>query len=387
MKKRLIILGSTGSIGTKALEVVSDFPDQFEIVALSTNSQIELLEKQAAKFRPKAICVCSAAENARGQKAAESTGAVFHAGVSGLVDLVTQYDADMVLVATVGFVGLAPTVAAIRRGITIALANKEVLVTAGDLVMKLAREHKVDILPVDSEHNAVFQCLHGSRPGQMRRVILTASGGPFRGMKAGQLGTITPADALRHPTWNMGSKITIDSATLMNKGFEVIEAAHLFGISVENVSVVIHPQSIVHSMVEFIDGSILAQMGVTDMYFPIQNVLLYPERFENRFPSLNFSGLGSLTFEEPDPETFPCLRYAYEAAEAGGTRPAALNAANEIAVARFLNHEVPFLAIPEVIYDVLSHHENRTDATLDEIQSTDQWARGRAGRFAPALSH
>lgn len=376
--KRVIILGSTGSIGTKALQVIDDFRERFEVVALSTNSQTGLLAEQARRFRPAAICVCSPEKENEARHAAAEAGARLHLGTGGLVELVEQYDADIVVVATVGFVGLLPTMRAIGRGITVALANKEVLVTAGSIVMDAARRANVQILPIDSEHNAIFQCLNGWPGDTVRRIILTASGGPFRGSKRDRLATITRKEALKHPTWTMGPKITIDSATLMNKGFEVIEGHHLFNVPVDRVHVVIHPQSIVHSMVEYVDGSIIAQMGVTDMYFPIQNVLLHPERLENKFPSLDFAQLAKLTFEAPDMESFPCLGYAYEAARLGGTYPAVLNAANEIAVARFLADEVEFLNIPDIIRDALDAHEARPGSTLEEILEADSWARDRA---------
>jgi 1-deoxy-D-xylulose-5-phosphate reductoisomerase len=378
MKKRLIILGSTGSIGTRALDVVADFQDHFEVVALSTNSRGALLARQMMQHRPKAVCITSEDTVKDVEAAAATIGADYFAGPGGLVELVERYDADIVLVATVGFVGVLPTLRAIERGMTVALANKEVLVTAGHLVMKAAHEKGVAILPIDSEHNAVFQCLNGCGGASVRRIILTASGGPFRGSTRESMRSITREDALRHPTWNMGPKITIDSATLMNKGFEVMEAAHLFDVPASRVDVLVHPQSTVHSMIEYVDGSIIAQMGTTDMYLPIQNVLMYPERHANRFPSLDLARLGTLTFEQPDMENFPCLRYAYEAAEKGGTYPAVLNAANEVAVARFLADEIPFLGIPESVDDALQCHEPTSALTLEEIQAADAWARRHA---------
>lgn len=378
MTKRLIVLGSTGSIGTKTLEVVGDFADHFEVVALSTHSRVELLAGQAARFRPRAICVSSPAKEAEGRALAEAHGARFHPGVSGLTELVERYEADLIVVSTVGFVGVLPTLRAIERGIAIGLANKEVLVTAGELIMQAAQAAKVPILPIDSEHNAVFQCMNGAGRQAVHRLILTASGGPFRGMVRAQMSAITPAEALKHPTWNMGPKITIDSATLMNKGFEVIEGKHLFGIPAHDIQVVIHPQSTIHSMIEYMDGSIIAQLGVTDMYLPIQNVLLYPERMPNKFPLLDLADLKTLTFEPPDLEAFPCLAYAYEAAERGGTYPVALNAANETAVARFLAGEIPFLRIHEIIRQVLDAHESCFADSLMQIQRADRRARERA---------
>ncbi len=383
MPKRVIILGSTGSIGTKTLQVIEDFPGAFEVVALSTNSQTGLLAEQAKRHRPRAICVCAEEKANEARHIAATTGAALHLGAQGLVELVERYEADLVVVATVGFVGLLPTIRAIELGRNIALANKEVLVTAGHLAMAAVQQRGVAILPVDSEHNAIFQCLACGGREAVRRIVLTASGGPFRGAKRERLLAITRKEALRHPTWSMGPKITIDSATLMNKGFEVIEAHHLFGVPVERIEVVIHPQSTIHSMVEFVDGSIIAQLGVTDMYLPIQNVLFYPERIANKFPSLDFVNLGRLTFEAPDLVNFPCLAYAYEAARLGGTYPTVLNAANEIAVARFLREEIPFIAIPEIIRDALDAHEGLPAKTLEEIMAADRWARDRAREWKP----
>lgn len=378
MKKRLIILGSTGSIGTKTLEVVADFRDRFDIVALSTHRQYELLAEQVQAFAPAAICVTAPEAQEDGRAVAEAGGARYFAGEAGLVELIEAYDADMVMVATVGFVGTAPTLAAISKGMTIALANKEVLVCAGRMVMDAAHRAGVRVLPVDSEHNAIFQCLQGSDATGVRRLILTASGGPFRGRQRSDMASLTAADALKHPTWNMGAKITVDCSTLMNKGFEAIEAAHLFDLPIDAVDVVVHPQSVIHSMVEYADGSIIAQLGVTDMYFPIQNILLYPERLENKFPPLNLAAVGQLTFEEPDRQNFPCLEFAYEAARRGGTMPAVLNGANEVAVARFLAGELGYLGIAEIIERAMAAHSPTAADTLDEICEADRWARDLA---------
>jgi len=378
MKKRVIILGSTGSIGTKTLEVISDFADHFEVVALSTHSQTDLLERQCTLYKPKAICVTAPDRQAAGNDIASRTGIAFHAGEQGLVDLINTYDADMVMVATVGFVGTAPTLAAISRGMAIALANKEVLVCAGHLVMAEARKAAVEVLPVDSEHNAIFQCLQGTNISGVRRLILTASGGPFRGQTREQMTGLTAADALKHPTWTMGAKITIDCSTLMNKGFEAIEAAHLFNIPIDKVDVIVHPQSTIHSMVEYVDGSIIAQLGVTDMYFPIQNILFHPERHPNKFLPLDFAALGQMTFENPDRENFPCLNFAYEASRTGGTMPAVLNATNEIAVAAFLAGDATYLDIPDTIAAVMAKHKRTSGDTLEEIREADLWARDMA---------
>ncbi len=376
MPKRVTILGSTGSIGRKTLQVIEDFPGEFEVVALSTNCQTGILAEQAQRHRPRAICVCAPEKLNEARHIAATTGATLHEGPQGLVELVERYETDIVVVATVGFVGLLPTLRAIELGRTIGLANKEVLVAA-------VRQRQVDILPVDSEHNAIFQCMACGNRESVRRLVLTASGGPFRGARRDRLVAITRREALRHPTWSMGPKITIDSATLMNKGFEVIESHHLFGLPVEHIDFVIHPQSIIHSMVEFVDGSIIAQLGVTDMYLPIQNVLFYPRRVPNKFPPLDFVTVGRLTFEAPDLANFPCLAYAYEAARLGGTYPAVVNAANEIAVARFLAEEIPFLAIPEIIRDALDAHVARPAPSLEEILDADAWARERARRWQP----
>jgi len=381
MKKRVIILGSTGSIGTKTLEVISDFADHFEVVALSTHSQTDLLDRQCAQYKPQAICVTARDHQSSGSEIASRAGIAFHAGEQGLIDLINTYDADMVMVATVGFVGTAPTLAAIKRGMTIALANKEVLVCAGHLVMAEARNAGVDVLPVDSEHNAIFQCLQGTNISGVRRLILTASGGPFRGQIREQMTSLTAADALKHPTWTMGAKITIDCSTLMNKGFEAIEAAHLFNIPIDKVDVVVHPQSTIHSMVEYVDGSIIAQLGVTDMYFPIQNILLHPERHPNKFPPLDFAALGQMTFENPDRDNFPCLNFAYQASRIGGTMPAVLNATNEVAVASFLAGNSGYLDIPDTISAVMARHIATPGNTLDEICQADLWARSEASEI------
>ncbi len=352
MKKRLAIIGSTGSIGTRALDVVRDFPERFDVVALSTNGNVDLLGAQVAEFGVEAFCVAGveSAEAGNGSVAGNGAeGARAFYGQAGLVELVESVEADMLLVATVGFSGLFPTLAGIEKGMDIALANKEVLVVGGELVMGLAREKGVDVLPVDSEHNAVFQCLAGNRMEDVRRVVLTASGGPFRGRSAAELQGVSVAETLAHPTWDMGAKISVDSATMMNKGFEVIEACHLFGLDADQIDVVVHRQSVVHSMVEFVDGSVLAQLGQTDMYLPIQHVLAWPERLPNKFEALDLTRCGSLDFEQPDRASFPCLDYAFEAIGKGGLVPAVLNAANEVAVEAFLAGKVSFTDISGII--------------------------------------
>jgi 1-deoxy-D-xylulose-5-phosphate reductoisomerase len=379
--KRILLLGSTGSIGTRTLDVARDFPGRFEIVGLSAHSSAAELEAQIAEFRPQAACLGATTHQADAERIARNAGIPVYSGHEGLVRLARELEADVAVIATVGFAGLLPSLAAIENGCELALANKEVLVTAGEIVTRKARERNVAILPIDSEHNAIFQCLDGADRKQIRRIILTASGGPFRHATQDELSHVTREQALDHPTWNMGPKITIDSSTLMNKGFEVIEARHLFGVTMDQIEVVIHPQSTIHSMVEFVDGSILAQMGPTDMYLPIQHVLTHPERLPNSFKPLDFASVGELTFQAPDTGRFPCLRYAYEAAKTGGTAPAALNAANEVAVARFLQNEIAYLDIPATIAGVLEHHDSKPDPELDDILEADRWARAKAREY------
>ncbi len=376
-RKRICILGSTGSIGEKSLLVIADNPDRFEAVGLSAHGSVERLFAQAAASGVKEVCIAGQAHGGQAPG-----GVTVHRGPQGLVDLIEACKPDLVVVATVGYAGLAPTLRAIEQGITVALANKEVLVAAGDLVMDAARRNGVAILPIDSEHNALFQCLNGRHEGwPLRKLILTASGGPFRGRSRGDLATVSVGEALNHPTWRMGRKITIDSATLMNKGFEVIETHHLFGVAVDKIEVVIHPQSVIHGMIEYEDGSMLAQLGVTDMYLPIANVLAYPERLPNtRFKPLDLATIGSLTFEAPDGDVFPCLGFAREAVRLGGTYPAVLNAANEVAVARFLEGEIGFLGIPELIEAALGEHRAVAAPDLAAIHEADRWARQWCGR-------
>jgi 1-deoxy-D-xylulose-5-phosphate reductoisomerase len=382
MRKRIIILGSTGSIGTSTLDVIRDFPDRFEVAALASRRNVGLLVRQIGEFRPAMVCVTDP-EAAREPELLSSIGdATLLTEQEGLEDLVRRCEADVLVVATVGFAGLFPTLAGIERGLRIALANKEVLVVGGQLVMEQARCRGVEMLPIDSEHNAVFQCLAGNHSSSVRRVILTASGGPFRGFSRQQLQKVTREQALDHPTWDMGPKITIDSATLMNKGFEVIEACHLFGVRPDQVDVVIHPQSIVHSMVEYADGSVLAQLGQTNMYLPILNTLAYPERLANKHPSLDLAALGKLEFARANRDLFPCLDYAYEACEKGGTLPAALNAANEVAVAAFLEKRIPFTGIPETIRTVLDQHEIIPQPDLETLREVDRAAREMAETHA-----
>ncbi len=376
-KKRVVILGSTGSIGESALKVARDIPDRMEVIGLAAGRSAQALLAQAAEFKPRAVALYETAEldAIRGHLPA---GTACHGGAEGLIALATMPEADMVLISIVGTAGLAPALAAIRAGKDIAVASKEILVMAGEEVTREAAKHKVSILPVDSEHNAIFQCLVGEPTRHIRRLILTASGGPFRKTPASELAKVTPAQALKHPTWNMGRKITIDSATLFNKGLEMIEARWLFGVPISQVDVVVHPQSIVHSLVEFVDGSQLAQLSHSDMCFPIQYAVTYPDRLPNRLKPLCLAEMGSLTFEAPDPEKFPALRLAREAGTTGGTLPAVLNAANEIAVPAFLDGKILFPAIWHTVEAVMKRHTTVDHPSLDDILKADAWARAAA---------
>jgi 1-deoxy-D-xylulose-5-phosphate reductoisomerase len=376
-RKRVVILGSTGSIGESALKVARDLRDRMEVVGLAAGRSADALLKQAHEFRPRAVALYDTTEleSVRSQL---PSGTACHGGAEGLIELATLAEADMVLVSIVGTAGLAPALAAIRAGKELAVASKEILVMAGEEVTREAAKHKVPILPVDSEHNAIFQCLVGEPSRHVRRLILTASGGPFRQTPAADLARVTPAQALKHPTWNMGRKITIDSATLFNKGLEMIEARWLFGVPMDQVDVVVHPQSIVHSLVEFVDGSQLAQLSHSDMCFPIQYAVTYPDRLPNRLKPLDLAQVGSLHFEAPDPQRFPALRLAREAGTRGGTLPAVLNAANEIAVPAFLDGKILFPAIWETVEAVMQAHANVEHPSLDQIIQADAWARAAA---------
>ena len=376
-RKRVVILGSTGSIGESALKVARDLPERMEVVGLAAGRSAKVLLEQTREFRPRAIALHDA--DSLGEIRADlPTGTACHGGAEGLIELATMPEADMVLIAIVGTAGLAPALAAIRAGKAVAVASKEILVMAGEEVTREAAKHNVPILPVDSEHNAIFQCLVGEPSRHIRRLILTASGGPFRKTPAGELAHVTPAQALKHPTWSMGRKITIDSATLFNKGLEMIEARWLFGVPMEQVEVVIHPQSIVHSLVEFVDGSQLAQLSHSDMCFPIQYAVTYPDRLPNRLKPLNLAEVGALHFEAPDSTRFPALRLAREAGMKGGTLPAVLNAANEIAVPAFLEEKIPFPAIWEIVEEVMARHANVEHPHLEAILQADAWAREAA---------
>jgi 1-deoxy-D-xylulose-5-phosphate reductoisomerase len=375
--KRVILLGSSGSIGESTCKVARALPDKMKIVGLGVAKSTERLLEQAKEFGVKALAVSdpAAAEKVKSKLPA---GAKFFPGVEGLTRMVEETEADMVLVAIVGTAGLAPALAALRSGKDLAVASKEILVLAGSAVMEEAKKKKRQVLPVDSEHNAIFQCLQGANEREVRKVILTASGGPFRQSRAAELEKVTVAQALKHPTWSMGKKITIDSATMFNKGLEMIEAHWLFGLPMKQVEVVVHPQSIVHSMVEFIDGSVLAQLSVTDMCFPIQYAVTFPERMPSGLPPLDLAKLGSLTFEAPDEKRFPALRLAREAGEAGGTLPGVFNAANEVAVEAFLAEQISFPRIWGMVEEVMEKHTTLSSPDLDAIIEADRWARSEA---------
>lgn len=379
--RKISILGSTGSIGTQTLEVVENLGN-IQVAAITGNHNIDLLEKQARTFHPTLVAVMDAknAESLKGRLA--DTDIRIVSGMEGLVEAATWEEADTVVTSVVGNVGLKPTFAAIRAGKNIALANKETLVSAGGLVMELAKQHGSKIYPVDSEHSAIFQSLQGNEGNAIRRILLTASGGPFRGKKRDELLGVTAADALAHPNWSMGKKITIDSATLMNKGLEVMEAKWLFDVAVDQIEVLIHPQSIVHSAVEYEDGAIIAQMGEPDMRIPIQYALTYPKRVKNPFPRVDFALRSQLTFEKPDLDTFRCLSLAYRALKTGGTLPAVLNGANEVAVARFLQGEISFLEIPALIERTMDAYTVKYDYSLEDLLEADAWAKAYAGKIS-----
>jgi 1-deoxy-D-xylulose-5-phosphate reductoisomerase len=373
--RRIAILGCTGSIGTSTLDVVEGYPDRFQVTALAARANLDVLEVQVRRHSPRVVSVGTEASARELRRRLGRTKTEVAWGTTGLLQVASESGADLVVSAIVGGAGLLPTMGAIAAGHDVALANKESLVMAGALVTAEARARGARLLPVDSEHSAIFQCLAGSGAAQARRVILTASGGPFRTRSRATFASITPEEALRHPNWSMGKKVTIDSATLMNKGLEVIEAHWLFGLSVDQVDVIIHPQSIVHSLVEFVDGSVLAQLGVPDMRVPIQYALTYPERRQNRVPRLALEQLAGLTFEAVDREKFPCLDLAYEAARTGGSAPAVLNAANEVAVTRFLNGRLGFDEIPTLIRKVLDAHPTRAAGTVDAVLEVDREVR------------
>jgi 1-deoxy-D-xylulose-5-phosphate reductoisomerase len=383
--KRVVILGATGSIGESALKVARDIPERMEIVGLAANSNAEKLAAAANETRAQSVCLVDETKIDALQRALAYKPRIF-AGQEGLREIACLTNAEMVLVAIVGTGGLRPALAAIEAGKDLAVASKEILVMAGEIVMREARDNDVNVLPVDSEHNAIFQCLEGKSSLDIRRIILTASGGPFRETPRKDFNSIIPEQALKHPTWNMGPKITIDSATLFNKGLEMIEAHWLFGVEMKRVEVVIHPQSIVHSMVEFADGSTLAQLSYSNMCFPIQYAVTWPDRVPNTLPPLDFSKLSKLEFFTPRYDDFPALNLARRAGETGGTLPAVMNAANEIAVAGFLDGQVRFPDIWQIVEEVMNRHTPVAHPDLDAILQADQWARKEAQGYVKSIN-
>ena len=372
MQKKIVLLGSTGSIGTQTADVVRAYPEQFSILALAAGKNVEKIEQQIRFFHPSYAVMYDEGAAAELRTRVADLPVKVLAGMEGLCEIASLPEADVVLTAVVGMIGIRPTIAAIQAGKDIALANKETLVTAGHIIMPLAAEKGVSLLPVDSEHSAIFQSLQGNPHKRMKRIYLTASGGPFRGWSREQMKDIKPEDALKHPNWNMGKKITIDSATMVNKGLEVMEAGWLFDAAPEQITVVVHPQSIVHSMVEYEDGAVIAQMGVPDMKLPIQYALTYPDRFPMQGNELDFFALSQLTFEKPDPEVFTGLKLAFRAFRTGGSMPTVYNAANERAVALFLDGRIGFLRIPELIERAMEEHQVIASPDVDSIMETQR---------------
>ncbi len=372
MTENISILGSTGSIGTQTLDVIRDIGG-INVRAMTTNTRIDLFEKQIREFKPELVCVMNNEKAEELKKRIADTDIKVTTGMEGLTEAATIDGADTVVNSVVGNIGLVPTVEAIKAKKNIALANKETLVTSGELVMKLLKENNVKMYPVDSEHSAIFQSLQGNEGNKIDKIYLTASGGPFRTWD--DVSKVTVDDALKHPNWNMGKKITIDSATLMNKGLEVIEAKWLFDVDLEQIEVLVHPQSIIHSMVGYEDGAVIAQLGLPDMKVPIQYALTYPKRVHNSFPKINFFEHSDLTFEKPKIDKFPCLGLAYRAIKTGGTMPAVLNGANEIAVARFIDREISFTDIPKLIETAMNAYNVKYNYTLDHVLEADKWAR------------
>lgn len=382
--KRVTILGSTGSIGRNALDIIARHRDRFKVFALAAGTSIDLIEEQIKAFEPELVAIADEKSAAELRKRVNGRLEVL-GGEQGINMVAAYSESDFVLSAMVGFSGLIPTINAIKAGKVVGIANKETLVAAGNIVMREAEKHGSKILPVDSEHSAIFQCLEGQDKRYLRRIILTASGGPFIGKKTAELKEVRFEDAMLHPNWKMGKKVTIDSATLMNKGLEVIEASRLFGLSPDHIDVLIHPQSIIHSMVEFNDGGILSQMSLPDMRGPIGYALSYPERLDDTVSSLDLAALGKLTFYRPDTETFPCLDHAYAALKAGGTMPAALNAANEITVTAFIEGRISFNNIPVIINRTMQAHESMQDTDLGVVIEADRWAREKAAGYISRL--
>lgn len=376
--KNIGVLGSTGSIGTQTLDIIEEYPELFRASVLTARRQWKLLAEQALKFRPDVVVIGDSQYYPELRDALKGSGIEVAAGADAIADAAAHPATDTVVTAMVGYSGLIPTISAIKAGKTIALSNKETLVVAGELITRLCREHGVSIVPVDSEHSAIFQCLVGESRDEMRKIILTASGGPFRKLSKEQLSNVTPADALKHPNWDMGAKVTIDSASMMNKGFEMIEARWLFDCKPQNIEVVVHPQSIVHSMVEYRDGSVKAQLGVPDMHTPIRYALSYPSRLKTESRPMRLEDYATLTFERPDMEKFPLLGYAFEAIEKGGTMPCILNAANEIAVQSFLENKIRFTDMPRVTRAVMDTVEWSETPDLETLIATNEAARKAA---------
>ena len=383
MKRQLAILGSTGSIGIQALEVVSEHPDRFEVYALTANNQVDLLINQARKFMPDVVVIANEQKYPELKEALEDLPIKVWAGSDAIAQVVQAAPIDMVLTAMVGYAGLKPTIAAIKAGKAIALANKETLVVAGELITALAREHHVPILPVDSEHSAIFQCLNGAYDNPIEKILLTASGGPFREKSLEELACVTKEQALKHPNWHMGAKITIDSASMMNKGFEMIEAKWLFGVLPEQIQIVVHPQSVIHSMVQFEDGAVIAQLGIPDMKLPIAYAFSYPERMKSKEPRLDFRQYATLTFEEPDMRRFRNLAYAFDAVRKGGNMPCILNAANEIVVSAFLQDKIGFLQMSDIIEKTMEVTTFIPNPTYEDYVNTDTEARRLALQQVP----
>ncbi|MBQ8565099.1 MAG: 1-deoxy-D-xylulose-5-phosphate reductoisomerase [Bacteroidaceae bacterium] len=384
-QKRLAILGSTGSIGRQTLEVVDKYPDLFEAYLITANNQIDLLIEQARKYRPEVVIIANKDYYTQLCDALADLPIKVYAGADAIADAVTLQDIDIVVTAMVGYAGLLPTIRAIEAKKTIALANKETLVVAGELITQLALQHHAPIIPVDSEHSAIFQCLVGEGNNPIEKIILTASGGPFRNHTAEQLRMVTRADALRHPNWNMGNKITIDSATLMNKGFEMIEAKWLFGVEPSKIEIVVHPQSIIHSMVEFSDGAVKAQLGTPDMKLPIRYALSYPDRLVSSDRKLSLADYATLSFERPDMVRFPLLQYAFDAIAKGGNMPCIMNAANEIAVAAFLAERIGFCQIAETVAHTMQHINFIASPCYDDYVATNEEARKLAAQYIETL--
>lgn len=387
--KAITLLGSTGSIGTQTLDILEHYPGQFRLVGIAAGNNVDLLAQQVHQFKPEIVAISNPAkfQALRQALAGIEPQPQLLAGEEGVAAVAGYGDAEVVVTGIVGCAGLLPTLAAIRAGKDIALANKETLIAGGPVVLPLVAEHGVKLLPADSEHSAIFQCLQGVPPGGLRRILLTASGGAFRDWPVEKLAQVTVADALKHPNWSMGRKITVDSATLMNKGLEVIEARYLFGVDYDRIAIVIHPQSIIHSLIELQDTSVLAQLGWPDMRLPLLYAISWPDRLPTTWESLDLVKAGSLTFREPDHSKYPCMDLAYQAGRAGGTMTAVLNAANEAAVALFLAEQIPFLAIPRLIEQVCDRHrlDHGDQPTLSDILAVDQWARGEVNRLSQTL--